>query len=104
MRQFAQRVASSFHLPEMDLQTVRAYISHRLKVAGRTRRVFSLTAVELVHAATGGVPRLVNRLCDLAMVYAFTKGNKLVSRQTVQQVLDDGAFFAVDVLVFKAKN
>lgn len=101
MRQFAQRVASNFHLSEMDLPTVRAYIAHRLKVAGRTRRIFSKPAVELVHVATGGVPRLVNRLCDLALVYAFTKGNKLVSHETVQEVLDDGAFFAVNAVVSK---
>jgi general secretion pathway protein A len=44
MRQFAQRVASNFHLSEMDLPTVRAYIAHRLNIAGRTRRIFSLPA------------------------------------------------------------
>jgi type II secretory pathway predicted ATPase ExeA len=96
MRQFAQRVAANFHLSEMDLHTARAYIVHRLAVAGVTRRIFGESAVELIHEVTGGVPRLVNRLCDLAMVYTFTKGNKLVSRATVQQVLDDGAFFAVN--------
>jgi general secretion pathway protein A len=96
MRQFAQRVAANFHLPAMDLRTVRAYIDHRLRVAGLERRIFSDSAVELIFRMTGGVPRLVNRLCDLAMVYTFTKGNKLVSQSAVQQVLDDGAFLAVE--------
>jgi general secretion pathway protein A len=99
LRQFAQRIASNFHLTSMDLATVRAYIPHRLKVAGRKRRIFNDAAVELVYQATGGVPRLVNRLCDLALVYAFTNGNKLVSRETVQQVLDDGAFFTINTPV-----
>lgn len=93
LRQFAQRVSSAFHLPAMDRKTVRAYISHRLRVAGMQRELFNLSARDLVHDATGGVPRLVNQLCDLAMVYAYTKGNKTVTRRTVQQVLDDGAFF-----------
>lgn len=99
LRQFAQRIASNFHLTPMDLDTVRAYISHRLKVAGRKRRVFNDAAVDLVFKATGGVPRLVNRLCDLALLYAFTKGRKQVGPETVQQVLDDGAFFTVNAPV-----
>lgn len=93
LRQFAQRVSSSFHLSVMDLRTVRSYISHRLKIAGARREIFHLSARDLIHEASGGVPRLVNQLCDLAMVYAFTKDNKTVTRLTVQQVLDDGVFF-----------
>ncbi|MCX7644534.1 MAG: AAA family ATPase [Rhodobacteraceae bacterium] len=92
MRQFAQRVAASFHLAEMDRDTAAAYIRHRLKVAGSERNPFSGQALDLIYAATGGVPRLINRLCDLCLVYAFSKGDKTVTRTTVQQVLDDGAF------------
>lgn len=97
MRQFAQRVASNFHLTAMDRATVQSYVAHRMKVAGRARRVFSEAAVNLIYDKTGGVPRLVNQLCDLSLVYAFTKGRKLVGVETVQQVLDDGVFFAVNV-------
>ena len=52
-----------------------------------------MAASELIYQATGGVPRLVNQLCDLALVYAFTGNNKRVMRVTVQRVLDDGVFF-----------
>jgi type II secretory pathway predicted ATPase ExeA len=93
LRQFAQRVSSAFHLQAMDELTVRSYISHRLKVAGATSELFHRSARSLIYEATGGVPRLVNQLCDLSMVYAFTKGNSNITRLTVQQVLDDGAFF-----------
>jgi type II secretory pathway predicted ATPase ExeA len=93
LRQFAQRVSAAFHLNKMDQSTVRGYISHRLKVAGAQTELFHLSARDLIHEATGGVPRLVNKLCDLALVYTFTKGNKTVTRMTVQQVLDDGVFF-----------
>lgn len=99
LTQFAQRVAASFHLSAMDAPTVRAYIAHRLRVAGATHEIFGHAAADLVRAATGGVPRLVNQLCDLAMVYAYTKGQHRVSRLTVQQVLDDGVFFAGGVVV-----
>ncbi len=98
LRQFAQRVSAAFHLTAMDVQTVRAYIRHRLKVAGAKSDIFSVAACDLVHEATGGVPRLVNQLCDFAMVYAFTKNVTKVMRVTVQQVLDDGVFFAGELL------
>lgn len=93
LTQFAQRVASSFHLQAMDAATVCDYIRHRLTVAGATREIFSPLAIKQVHAATGGVPRLVNQLCDLAMVYAYTNGHKRVLCKTVRQVLNDGVFF-----------
>ncbi|MGL6211578.1 MAG: ExeA family protein [Paracoccaceae bacterium] len=93
LTQLAQRVASSFHLSAMDVTTLRNYIRHRLSVAGATHDIFSPLAIDLVHRVTGGVPRLVNQLCDLAMVYAYTKGQKRVLHGTIQQVLDDGVFF-----------
>lgn len=93
LRQFAQRVSAAFHLEAMDEATVLAYISHRLKVAGAKSELFHRSARSLVYEATGGVPRLVNQLCDLSMVYAYTKENSNVTRLTVQQVLDDGVFF-----------
>lgn len=95
MRQFAQRVASSFHLGMMDRKTVRAYIDHRLKVVGMKRRIFNDAAVDLIYKATRGVPRLVNQLCDLAMVYAFSLDRKRVTESHVGQVLEDGTLFAV---------
>lgn len=97
LRQFAQRVSSAFHLPALDARSVRKYISHRMAKVGATREIFHVSARDLIFEASRGVPRLVNQLCDLALVYAFTKGNKTVTRLTVQQVLDDGVFF-VDTL------
>lgn len=94
LTQFAQRVASSFHLTSMDEITVCKYIRHRLAVAKSEWDIFSPLAVREVFRATRGVPRLVNQLCDLAMVYAYSKQHKFVLLKTVRQVLDDGVFFA----------
>ena len=95
LRQFAQRVSAAFHLGAMELLEVRDYIAHRMKVAGCTRDdVFTSEAITLIHRVTGGVPRLVNQICDFALVYAFSADQVQVSRVTVQQVLDDGIFFA----------
>ena len=94
LTQFAQRVSASFHLTTMDALTVRAYIAHRLRVAGAQTNMFSRTAAQLVFEATYGVPRLVNQLCDLALLYAYSENKHSVPRLTVQRVLDDGVFFA----------
>lgn len=104
MRQFAQRVAASYHLTAMDLKTVRGYIPHRLQVAGAQKRIFTGPAIDLIHQVTRGVPRLVNQLCDLALVYAFTRGKRTVTPTTVQQVLDDGVFFSANAARYTSET
>lgn len=93
LRQFAQRVAASFHLPEMGSEGVAEYIIHRLRVAGRTEQIFDADAVAAIYEATRGIPRLINQLCDLALVYAFTMDRQEVDRVIIKQVLQDGVFF-----------
>lgn len=94
LRQFAQRVVANFHLPGMDKETVAAYISHRLRVAGGQGNEFTKQACEKVWQISGGIPRLVNQLCDFSMVYAASGDEKLVLSSTVDQVVEDGVFFA----------
>ena len=76
MRQLAQRVAASFHLDRLDLERTRAYIAYRLSAAGGTGAEISPEAVEVIFNHTGGVPRLVNQLCDFAMIYAWSDEKK----------------------------
>lgn len=93
LRQFAQRISSSYHLPSMSRDMIAAYVARRLEVAGATRPIFMEDAFDPIFDATGGVPRLVNQLCDLAMLYAFTDEARTVDAATIRQVLDDGVFF-----------
>ncbi len=94
LMQFAQRVSANYHLPYMQRDTVLKYIAHRLKVAGGKPGIFSKQAADLVFEATGGVPRLINQLCDMSLTYAYAQSDKMVKRATVQAVIDDGVFFA----------
>lgn len=94
MRQLAQRVAAGFHLGKMDEETVSNYIAHRLKVAGGNGGEVTVDARRLIYVSTDGVPRLVNQLCELALLYAWTDENRVVNSRVVQEVLDDGAFFS----------
>lgn len=87
--QFAQRVAAEYHLPAMSPGAAQAYINHRLSVAGATREIFTPAACESTHLAARGVPRLVNQICDYALVYAFTDGLDVVDAGVIEQVVTD---------------
>lgn len=93
MRQLAQRVAANFHLGPMSAETVRDYVAHRLVTVGGTGEEFTPEALALIHKTTGGVPRLVNQLCDLSMLYAWSDETKEVTLAAVEAVLSDGVFF-----------
>ena len=93
--QFAQRVAASYHLPRLDAASTGGYIAARIRHAGGNPAIFSRQAAELIHEATGGVPRLINQLCDLSLTYAYAEGATMVKRDTVAQVLLDGVFFGM---------
>ena len=92
LRQFAQRVSASYHIPDLDLEATEAYVRHRLRHAGGTGEEFSSEAIELIYWHSTGVPRLVNKLADFAMVYAVTAGKMVVDEATVQEVLADDIF------------
>jgi type II secretory pathway predicted ATPase ExeA len=89
LTQFAQRVSVDFHLGPLDLAETDAYIKHRLTVAGGKSAVFHTEAVEFVYARTNGVPRLVNQLCDFALLYAYVDGRDSVDAELIAQVVRD---------------
>jgi len=97
MRQFAQRIASSFHLTNMDKKTVYSYIVHRIEKAGGRSHMFSKEASDMVFDATGGIPRLVNQLCDICMLYASISKREIVGPEHVKSVLSDGAYFSPEL-------
>lgn len=92
MKQLQQRIAANFHLSPMDEAVTRQYIAHRLKVAGGTGKEFNPAAGRLIYQETGGVPRLVNQLCDFAMLYAWSAERKTVTEKTVRNILEDGVY------------
>ena len=89
LAQFAQRVSAEYHIPGMSAGTVIGYIAHRLQVAGASREIFTPAACECVHLASRGIPRLVNQICDYALVYAFTDGLEKVDASVIEQVVTD---------------
>lgn len=72
LEQFVQRIAADYHIEALGSEEVAAYIAHRLAQAGRDEPLFLPETCELIAQATGGVPRLINVLCDLCLVYGFS--------------------------------
>lgn len=89
LSQFAQRISIEYHMEALSREETRAYVRHRLKIAGSDRELFSAEAIELVHSRTTGVPRLINQVCDTALVYAFGDQRPFVDVEIIAQVLDD---------------
>jgi general secretion pathway protein A len=89
LKQLAQRVSVHFHLNALERHETHAYIRHRLQVAGGNPCLFLPEAVELVHARTKGVPRLLNQLCDYALVYGFANRQTEIDADLIAQVVRD---------------
>ena len=95
LEQFVQRVSSDFHLSLLGRRDVAGYITHRLKVAGADRELFSEDASELISFATQGTPRLINILCDTALLYAFAADSSVVTTEIIQKVIEDKRRYGV---------
>ncbi|MEW8624587.1 MAG: AAA family ATPase [Candidatus Thiodiazotropha sp.] len=86
LRQLAQRVTARYHLTPLSRTETRAYILHRLKVAGLERPLFTEGAIRRVYKLSGGIPRLINILCSRGMLAAYGKRQGQVSRSMLSQV------------------
>ncbi|MEJ2176481.1 MAG: AAA family ATPase [Gammaproteobacteria bacterium] len=89
LRQLTQRVSVFYHIGRLSLEETRSYVSHRLEVAGGRPDLFDGDAVELIWSEAKGIPRVINTLCDLSLVYGFSGSCKLIDKSIVEEVLSD---------------
>ncbi len=82
----AQRVALKYRLPPFDEPNSAAYINFRLEQAGATYPIFTPEAITKVHLASGGIPRVINTICDNALLEAFFAGSREVTGEIVDKV------------------
>ncbi|MDH3611884.1 MAG: AAA family ATPase [Gammaproteobacteria bacterium] len=84
LKQLVQRVRLRFHIGPLDSREMREYIKHRLKVAGcETDDLFADNTYDSIHRYSGGVPRLINTLCDTALLCAFADEKHAVSAEDI---------------------
>jgi len=84
--QFAQRISVDYHLQPLSAEETANYIRHRIRIAGGNPDIFSALACEAVHRYSNGVPRLINLLCDTALVYGYAEQLQQLSARLVVQV------------------
>jgi len=73
LRQIAQRITARFHLDPLSREETFAYVRHRLRVAGATTDIFTRAALREIYRISGGIPRVINILCDRALLGAYTQ-------------------------------
>jgi len=89
LEQLVQRVSVSYHLDRLSSRDAKAYVLHRLKIAGAAGSLFSPQALRILTEASLGVSRIINTLCDLALVYGFSAGKRRVDARIAKAVLVD---------------
>ena len=79
LRQLAQRITARFHLLPLSSSETAEYVNHRLTVAGAARPIFTPAAIRRIYRFSGGVPRLINILCDRALLGAYASRSHQVN-------------------------
>ena len=80
LRQLGQRITARYHLTPLSPEETAAYIEHRLEVAGCKHPLFTRNTLHLIHRLSGGVPRLINTICDRALLGAYARKRMIVNR------------------------
>jgi len=89
MRQVRQRIAIAFHLTPLTEVETSHYMTRRLERCDASLSLFDPGASSLIHKYSGGIPRLINLICDASLVYAFGQREKTVSLRVIRQVIAD---------------
>lgn len=79
LAQIAQRVSVEYHLEPLSYEEIKEYINYRLEIAGGKPDIFDDNAVKVIYFFSGGVPRLVNTLCDYSLVHAYGSDSLVVN-------------------------
>ena len=85
-RALTQRIGAEFHLTPLTAEDAIGYVNHRLRVAGATRPVLSEDAIRRLHAAAGGIPRVLNHLATQALLEGMARGASLIDEEIVAAV------------------
>ena len=91
LRQLNQRITARFDLTPLDRAETRTYVQHRLNIAGNRddRAIFSVSALREIYRLSGGVPRLINLLCDRAMMGAYGRQQDRISAGLIREAASE---------------
>ena len=91
LRQLKQRIALRCEMPALtNVQEVRRYITERLFIGGSKQpNIFSPYAIDFIFQCSEGIPRLINNLCDNAMIAAYAAGEQVIGRSVIEAVAEN---------------
>ncbi len=89
IKQLDQRIAIKYHLRSFTMDETKKYTLFRLQKSGAGRAIFTLEAIKLIHEGSQGIPRDINKLCDLSLLIGFLNKKELVDTSVVKKVLSD---------------
>lgn len=85
LRQLAQRITGRYHLEPLTREETAQYVEHRLRVAGALGEVIDSAAKKEVFRISGGVPRLINVICDRALLGAYSQESRIITRRLIKR-------------------
>ena len=88
-RQLRQRINLRYYLPPLSREETKEYIEKRLRVAGAKEPIFTEKALNEIYSRSGGIPRLINILCDNALLNGYALDQKMVDERSVKEVAKD---------------
>jgi len=88
-RALRQRIVINYHLDPLKESQIEKYIIHRLKVAGHEGNIFSLNAIDGIFSFSKGYPRLINILCDHALLTGYVRGEKIINAEIIKECMDE---------------
>ncbi|MAH72584.1 MAG: hypothetical protein CBC09_00885 [Cellvibrionales bacterium TMED49] len=91
MRQLNQRVVARFHLQPIDRKELADYVRYRLRKAGATRDIFEDSCIPVIYKLTDGIPRLINLICQHALVAAYATGRYSISKKLLKEAAVEAA-------------
>jgi len=89
LKQLKQRIAIKYHLNPLNKEETKNYILHRLKIAGTEREIFIEKAIYLIWDASDGIPRVINTICDMSLLVAFSEELDKVTEALARKVIND---------------
>ena len=94
--QLRQRVGCNCRLLPLNYDETKAYIEHRVAVAGATEPLFTSPAIETVYLHSQGIPRVINMICDVALLFGLSDETREIGPRTIQAVMQDVQVSAPD--------
>ena len=90
LEQLRQRITVSYHLPPLDADETGRYVNHRLRRAALAAPIeFPRAATDLIHARSRGVPRIINVICDAALVFGYAEERRIFDEALIADVLEE---------------